>query len=88
MSQYHFHRLLEEMRSPQYNILGETKFSFYLRKAEVKYWNNSIIIGEKDMLDYYFYINSSNMVVGLGKGNLLKMLYCAICWLVIHFCSC
>jgi hypothetical protein len=40
-------------------------------------------MGKKNMLEYYFYINSSNMVVGLGKENLLKMLYCAICRLVI-----
>ena len=55
------------------NILGETKFSFYLRKAEVKYWNNSIIIGEIEMFwEIVVVYILSNIISSLGKGDCLR----------------
>jgi len=53
--------------------LGETKFSFYLRKAEVKYWNNSIIIGEIEMFwEIVVVYILSNIISSLGKGDCLR----------------
>jgi len=57
------------------NILGEHEPSLYLRRVGVKYWDNPIVIGEREMYwrttGAHPFPNSGSL---LGNGRPLKML--------------